>query len=207
MKLQLRLPALTKINQINQDWNLQFHFKYTVCSPVKTKYTHKNGRSSQNLLIKGTRLTDHQQVWTPKSRNLGSFLVWHIQMCVSKMTRPSQQISQQILGRRKCRCVTMKCTSHLERTKQHITTNTSFQQLSTMVEGLWSGSSCSDILCIPKYYSLKCEAIFVTTKAWLKLMYESKSATEWLKKKRIIVSKFRPQSNWNSVVGSWKSCG
>lgn len=59
MKLQLRLPALTKLNQINQDWNLQFHFKYTVCSPVKTKYTHKNGRSSQNLLIKGTRLTEH----------------------------------------------------------------------------------------------------------------------------------------------------
>lgn len=140
-------------------------------------------------------------MWTPKSRNLGSFLVWHIQMCVNKMTRSSQQI----LGRRKCRCLTMKCTSHLERTKQHITTNTSFQQLSMVVEGLWSGSSCSDILCIPKCYSLKCEDIFVTTKAWLKLMYESKSATEWLKKTRIIVSKFRPQSNWNSVVGSWKS--
>ena len=69
----------------------------------------------------------------------------------------------------------------------------------------WTSCSHSvhhELLCIPKYSRVKCEAICPTAKAWLKLGHQqdndpkhsSKSTTECLKKKRIKVLQWSSQS-------------
>lgn len=74
-----------------------------------------------------------------------------------------------------------------------------------------------EFFCIPKYFRVRHEVVYLTAKSWLKQLCiramilntaGNRHQNGWKKKRNNMLQcpMSRPQRNWNAVVGLWESC-
>lgn len=115
------------------------------------------------------------------------------------------------------RLATMHNTMCVKSQAQHICTNASYQ-LSSTVEGGWWFGHIVILLCIPKYFRVKCKDICLTAKVWWKLGHSTRrwSQTQQQIHNRmaekekdqgvaIVYLKSTPEAEWN-VKMLWWDC-